>query len=569
MKKLSLFLGLIISVSIISQELIYDKVITTSNYSLPIYINSTDSSLTLLSKKEHRFSLNILDNTGTSTFHKELIYSSIPAFNLITAHNTNFISSDSNSYLITIEDIDCDYTLPEINIVKYNKYNDSVEVKNLNYLSEFSSNPQNFKKNITSSVNESELLLYTNNRLLKFNLNLMPTDTVMMAFDSVNHIQQLANLNYSLIKDDSIYIYNGSNTLQNTIGFPGNITNTAKINNDSLIIATTNTVYLVNQNYTILNQYNSNSDGIEVKAGKIWINYALPNQGTTLFELSKSLSLVNTYSFPNNKIIKNPIVSVNDNRTVYLATTNTLSNNLFNSRYLKYNLDNSAIQNSHLDVELVNVIINAANVTHYNPIQNPSYHTYHINPNISVEVQNNSSDTIKELYIQSTRITRLNTSTCSGVFFMKHFDLVLAPNDITTLVVGGIGISNNESTLTEADANGLISHSFCVNVLAPNMEVDADISNNSLCESITAYVSIKESENVQFSIFPNPASSILTINCNEKILGYRLLNIEGKTVVNALKPSSLKIDVSHLDKGFYFLELTTVNGVAFEKVLIQ
>ena len=569
MKNLLFLFVLFISLSSIAQELIYDKVITTENYSLPLYLNSTDSSMFLLNKTESRFRINTLDVNGNLTLDTNLVYSYTPDSYLITPHNVNFVTTDSNAYLLSVESIQCDYALPEVKIIKFNKFNNTIESKTLDFHTEFSVNPELFKTYISSSINENKLLLYTNKRLLKFDLNLATTDSIIMNLDSVSHIIQLGNQNYSLIKNDSVYTYNSSNSLQNTIGFPDRITHTEKINNDSLVIATTSTIYLVDENYTILNQYNTNSNGIEIKANKIWVNYALPNQETTLYEFSKNLSLINSFTFPNNKIIKNPIVSVNEDRTVCLVTTNSLSNNLFNSRYLKYNLDNSAIQNSHLDIELTNVIINSTDVFHYNPAQAPNHHTYHINPNISVQIQNNSTDTIKELYVQSTRSTRQGSSFCVGHFFIKHFELSLAPNSSTTLLVGSIGTSADASNLTEADASGLISHDFCVNILAPNMEVDTDISNNRLCETTTAYVSIKENTNVEFSVYPNPTSSRLTIKSNEKVLAYRLLNIEGKTVLNDLQPSTLKINVRNLDRGIYFLEVTTKSGIGTEKVVVQ
>src|SRR5690554_6518868 len=66
---------------------------------------------------------------------------------------------------------------------------------------------------------------------------------------------------------------------------------------------------------------------------------------------------------------------------------------------------------------------------------------------------------------------------------------------------------------------------------------------------------IENEENLNFNIYPNPVSSILTIESDQNILGAILIyDVNGKLIqsINA-DGKEIKIDVSHCEKGVYFL----------------
>ena len=80
-------------------------------------------------------------------------------------------------------------------------------------------------------------------------------------------------------------------------------------------------------------------------------------------------------------------------------------------------------------------------------------------------------------------------------------------------------------------------------------------------------VGIDENE-ADFSIYPNPANTVLNINCNSDY-SYMLLNSMGQTVANGNGREMTQINVSDLAKGVYFLRLTSGTQVRIEKVVVK
>lgn len=74
------------------------------------------------------------------------------------------------------------------------------------------------------------------------------------------------------------------------------------------------------------------------------------------------------------------------------------------------------------------------------------------------------------------------------------------------------------------------------------------------------------------TVFPNPARSNLTFTCAEPITAFRLLNSSGKTVLSqsATESSHINLPLSNVAAGLYFLQITTLSGLAeSQKVVIE
>lgn len=68
------------------------------------------------------------------------------------------------------------------------------------------------------------------------------------------------------------------------------------------------------------------------------------------------------------------------------------------------------------------------------------------------------------------------------------------------------------------------------------------------------------------SIYPNPVKEVLQLNAESPMLQFRILDIKGMVrEVTDIYSTSLSLDVRHLSAGHYVLELTTKNGVVYEK----
>lgn len=86
--------------------------------------------------------------------------------------------------------------------------------------------------------------------------------------------------------------------------------------------------------------------------------------------------------------------------------------------------------------------------------------------------------------------------------------------------------------------------------LHPKLVVEYDIS-----------AAIDE-QNDFYTIFPNPTSDIIQINCNNKISSIQLFDISGKQLllINDLNTNQTSVDLSNWGSGIYFLNVVDVNG---------
>lgn len=103
-------------------------------------------------------------------------------------------------------------------------------------------------------------------------------------------------------------------------------------------------------------------------------------------------------------------------------------------------------------------------------------------------------------------------------------------------------------------------------------------SNESGCESDTAYlqvnigtVNISENNKLDFSIYPNPASSFVQVKSDKlKVENCSLLDVYGRTIQEfKVQSSEFKIQIEDLSKGIYFIKLQTNKGPVVKKFIKQ
>lgn len=91
--------------------------------------------------------------------------------------------------------------------------------------------------------------------------------------------------------------------------------------------------------------------------------------------------------------------------------------------------------------------------------------------------------------------------------------------------------------------------------------------NVTACELITG-VEYHEPEN-QFTLFPNPARTSLSIQSTEKITALKIIDITGReiqVVTLSLVEGQTTVDISHLQQGFYVF---IINSSAMRKVVVE
>ncbi|MFZ4401022.1 MAG: phospholipase D-like domain-containing protein [Bacteroidales bacterium] len=81
------------------------------------------------------------------------------------------------------------------------------------------------------------------------------------------------------------------------------------------------------------------------------------------------------------------------------------------------------------------------------------------------------------------------------------------------------------------------------------------------------------SNNSMLCIYPNPASNQITINLNgNRIKALKIYNIQGREVLNYLLENienNIILDVNYLDRGVYFIQLQTENGIINRKFIVN
>ena len=70
-------------------------------------------------------------------------------------------------------------------------------------------------------------------------------------------------------------------------------------------------------------------------------------------------------------------------------------------------------------------------------------------------------------------------------------------------------------------------------------------------------------KNIDFNIYPNPASRQLNINCQDDIKSMKIIDLTGRTIQQWDDHKSV-VDISSLNAGMYFLQIQTERGIGTE-----
>jgi hypothetical protein len=75
-------------------------------------------------------------------------------------------------------------------------------------------------------------------------------------------------------------------------------------------------------------------------------------------------------------------------------------------------------------------------------------------------------------------------------------------------------------------------------------------------------------KSLNFSVYPNPANSIVTINTQENIKEITMFNLLGEVVLTETVKNT--INVSNINNGIYLLQVKTTNGaIGTQKIIVN
>ena len=141
-----------------------------------------------------------------------------------------------------------------------------------------------------------------------------------------------------------------------------------------------------------------------------------------------------------------------------------------------------------------------------------------------------------------------------------------APEGATNYIVrrNGEEIANLTGTSYEDNVeNGVYTYSIIATDGAGRFSMPEFVTVN------VGSVGMEESTLESVDIYPNPVSGTLFVNCGNAEFSYEMFNGMGQKVANGQVTGNAQINVSDMNKGIYFIRLTSGTQVRMEKVVVE
>lgn len=166
------------------------------------------------------------------------------------------------------------------------------------------------------------------------------------------------------------------------------------------------------------------------------------------------------------------------------------------------------------------------------------------------------------LNIQNGNNEAFNVNSNFPIFDISHND------DLTCVQVDDVSYMNKEHRAGSSYVDAIVNYNTYCEMPEPikepltYQEIVDSIANSMQVDSITT--GIEEIESVIVNLYPNPASSNLTIALNESIINIDVFNSAGSLVKSTVKKS---FSVDSLSNGVYFIIITTNRGVVQKRFI--
>jgi len=123
------------------------------------------------------------------------------------------------------------------------------------------------------------------------------------------------------------------------------------------------------------------------------------------------------------------------------------------------------------------------------------------------------------------------------------------------------------------DRNFLIDHPLNTSGSAPSENYTLEGLNNwlvNVCGISGDGDNVNQTLMNNITVFPNPVSDVINIKGINGNYNFKLYNLTGTLIINKILISNSSVDVSHLPKGLYFVEVNTFNNNRFsQKIIIK
>ncbi|MBA5247488.1 T9SS type A sorting domain-containing protein [Marnyiella aurantia] len=134
------------------------------------------------------------------------------------------------------------------------------------------------------------------------------------------------------------------------------------------------------------------------------------------------------------------------------------------------------------------------------------------------------------------------------------------------------GSSGNAGVLQLGNGNYLYSNGAGLHILDPTTGTHSSIYTSGAFQYMAKInespLSVREAQNQDFKVYPNPAADILYVTAKQKIKHINIFSAEGR-LVSRIEGSadSMEIPVTSMTPGVYFIEIHTGNQVKSSKFI--
>ncbi len=201
-----------------------------------------------------------------------------------------------------------------------------------------------------------------------------------------------------------------------------------------------------------------------------------------------------------------------------------------------------------------------------------------------INFQNMGTAAAQNIVVVDTLDADLDVSTLEIISSSHSQTTTLLPGNILKFNFSNIMLP--DSAHDEPNSHGYVKYSIALNAgLSPGTQLtntayiyfdyNPPVITNTALNTIEFPASVKDFSDARLAIFPNPASSTINVQFEqrktEKIL-VKLVNVTGQTVyeekaVTFLGKYSKTIDISGVSKGIYLLQITTDKQTIQQKVV--
>ena len=279
-----------------------------------------------------------------------------------------------------------------------------------------------------------------------------------------------------------------------------------------------------------------------------------------------------------NSLFINLLNNPNYNFTGITCQTNSLTliandwkSSYGNKSVSYFKTDNSGIINLTQDAYVVDYTTNSgyaySTVSSFTAAPPSTYYYY----SLHVKVFNAGSDTLKSVYLNA--LPRDNMGNCGTKWYHQFFSgLAIPPNGFGFINTSVIADYSYTSPIVAAGSNYTLTN-ICVWTSSPNMESDANHSNDSYCGNVivlsTTGIDERNLNSLNLQVYPNPANDNLQFANLSDGLNYAitLFDITGKEVVSkSITKNNNTINLELLNDGLYVLKISDGINTLFKKI---